>query len=124
MKILKIANTPTIVPHALSVRNKWDSRTYYGRGGYGVSFYQQKDEFAGIYQQRACVEGKLTVLMKFYTPTNPRTPIQQAKRANFANAISSWQSLTDEEKQIYNNNAKGKPLSGYNLFIRQYLLSL
>jgi hypothetical protein len=31
--------------------------------------------------------------------------------------------LTPEEKMAYNERAKGKRMSGYNLFIREYLLS-
>ena len=59
----------------------------------------------------------------YYITRNPRTPAQQAQRQKFADAVHAWQDLTEEEKMSYNERAKGKRLSGYNLFLREYLLS-
>lgn len=123
MKMILNKNRPSFSPVAVSVSKKWDTRSYFGRSTFGLSHFQQNDAYAGIYQQRKCREGKLTILMKFYKPTNPNTLPQQTVRSNFANAILNWQSLTPAEKEIYNESAKGQPFSGYNLFIRQYLNS-
>lgn len=75
---------------------------------------------AGIYQRRKTKRGQVSVKMKFYKPTNPRTPKQQANRSKFADAMSEWQSLTDEKKQAYTKRANKRGLHGHNLFIREY----
>jgi hypothetical protein len=77
----------------------------------------------GIYQVRHCKEGLRSVRMRFYTPYNPQTVPQQANRSKFALAVSAWQVLTLEQKKVYHKRATGKHLSGYNLFLREYMLS-
>lgn len=77
----------------------------------------------GIYQNRKMRRGKLPVKMKFYAPTNPKTPAQQATREKFRNAMLAWHSLTPEQKEEYNKRAKPKQMFGRNLFIRDYYSS-
>ena len=74
----------------------------------------------GIYQMRMTKRGKVPVKMKFYGPTNPRTPAQEANRAKFAAAMVAWQALTPEEKGVYNKRAKKRSMFGWGLFIREY----
>jgi len=59
----------------------------------------------------------------YYIPKNPRTETQQANRQKMTDGVQAWQALTDEQKAVYNKNAIGKRMSGYNLFLKQYLLS-
>jgi hypothetical protein len=59
----------------------------------------------------------------YYITKNPRTESQQDNRLKFADAIAGWQGLTEEQQNQYNIRAKGKPLSGYNLFLREFMLS-
>lgn len=59
----------------------------------------------------------------FYIPSNPRTAAQQSQRMKYAAGIVAWQSLTDEQKNVYNQRALQKKFSGYNLFLKEYLLS-
>lgn len=77
----------------------------------------------GIYQMRTCKEGKIPIKMKFYVPTNPQTIPQQANRSKFNNAVVAWQGLTITQKNVYNERAKCRHFSGYNLYIREYMLS-
>lgn len=60
---------------------------------------------------------------KHYSPTNPRTLIQQDNRSIFSYAILSWQSLTDDQKESYNQSARNLSLkmSGYNYYLQTYL---
>ena len=74
----------------------------------------------GIYQMRMTKRGKVPVKMKFYRPTNPRTPAQEANREKFAAAMVAWQALTPEEKGVYNKRAKKRSMFGWGLFIREY----
>ena len=107
----------------LGIRKKLGRSSEYGQRIYGSHEYGEYDIRYGIYQVRK-VEGKQeTVRKRFYIPSNPRTEPQQAHRATFANAIIGWQGLTTEQKMVYNNRTKYKPLSGYNLYLREYLLS-
>ena len=59
----------------------------------------------------------------YYITRNPRTVLQQANRAKYAAAVAAWKALTPEEKMVYNERAKGLVMSGYNLFIREFMLS-
>jgi len=106
----------------------------YGRGMYGFSDYGADEivipnihktgiEFSGIYRHDN-VTGEIKHYREpYYTPYNPRTETQQSNRQLLADAVVAWQALTPAEKEVYNKNAKGKHMSGYNLFLREYLLS-
>jgi len=59
----------------------------------------------------------------YYIPKNPRTESQQAQRSKLADGVSEWFDLTPEEKDVFNERARAKHLSGYNLFLKEYLLS-
>jgi len=59
----------------------------------------------------------------FYIPANPQTEIQQTNRNKWKEAVASWNGLTDIQKEVYNEKAKGKPLTGHNLYVKQYMLS-
>ena len=59
----------------------------------------------------------------YYITRNPRTEPQQNWRQIFADAVTAWQALTNEQKVVYNKKAIGKRMSGYNLFLREYLKS-
>jgi hypothetical protein len=80
-------------------------------------------DFAGIYR-RDNVTGKIIHYREpYYIPKNPRTEDQQAQRAKITAGVAEWQALTEEQKEVYNKRAKRKKISGYNLFIKEYLLS-
>jgi len=125
-----------------------DIDAYYGIGGFGRSAYglaeaagfsdprnclfsieargklnSPNPNFGGIYQTQPTSKGRITRKLKFYVPTNPQTELQQANRSKFADAVLAWQNLTSQQKLSYNERASGKPLSGYNLFLKEYLLS-
>jgi len=74
----------------------------------------------GIYQMRMTKKGKVPIKMKFYTPANPETIPQQANRQKFADAMTAWGNLTDEQKTVYNKRAKKRQMFGWGLFIREY----
>lgn len=122
-------------PYGMMIRKKFGdpkasvSGGYYGEANFGDGGFGSTDPdpnawFYGIYQQRRCKDGIRCVQMKFYKPTNPNTFPQQVQRAKLATAVSVWQGLTEQEKQVYNRNALGKPLSGYQLFCKEYILSI
>lgn len=65
----------------------------------------------------------VNLIYNYYYPYNPKSEAQQAQRAKYRNAFTEWQSFDDATKQFYNQKAKYKPYSGYNLFMRCSLLS-
>lgn len=81
------------------------------------------DNIYGIYQMRTRFGHRINVKEKFYVPTNPQTVPQQANRQDFADAVVAWQGLSDSQKQVYNKRARTRHMSGYNLFLRQKMLS-
>ena len=109
--------------YSTRTRKKISRPNGYGEAVYAFSYFGHDNVHAGIYHQRKGVNGRINIKSKFYMPTNPRTIPQQANRAVFANAVSGWQGLTDEQKLEYNNRAVGKHMLGYNLYIREYMLA-
>lgn len=77
----------------------------------------------GIYRVRPRWNKVIQERMPFYTPSNPQTQTQQNWRGIFAGAVAGWQGLTDQQKAVYNLKAKYKNLSGYNLYLSEYLFS-
>jgi len=77
----------------------------------------------GIYRVRHRWGKTIQEKLPFYVPTNPQTEAQQAWRQVYADSVTAWQALTPEQKAVYNENAKGKKMSGYNFFQKEYLLS-
>jgi len=58
----------------------------------------------------------------YVVPDNPRTELQQANRWRIRQAVLSWQSLNDDQKQSYRKlEPFKKPMSGYNYYIQQYI---
>jgi len=75
----------------------------------------------GIYQIRTRYGKQVQVKEVFYTPTNPQTEAQQAWRAVFSAGVSAWQALGEEAKDVYRDLAKYFNLTGFNLFMAEYL---
>jgi hypothetical protein len=122
--------TGLFYPYAISVRKRLgphrDSSALLGYMRPGLLVlgrYFSLEVGEGIYQTRPSSKGRVQVFEKFYRPTDPKTSAQLARRAVFANAISEWQGFAPEVKALYNQRASGMNLSGYNLFIREWLES-
>jgi len=61
-----------------------------------------------------------TKLQKSYKKTNAQVLI----RSEFGMALADWRIATQEIKDAYNELAKGKKLTGYDLFVKDYLYLL
>ncbi len=95
----------------------------FGRGLFGDLAFGSDDELSGIYHTGHWNGRTHTERLGFYWPHNTQSPAQQAHRAEYTAAYIAWRALTSEEKAVYNQNAIGRHMSGYNLFIKKYLLS-
>jgi hypothetical protein len=96
---------------------------YYGQNFFGVSLYGNEFDPRGIYQVRHCKDGKRTIKMKYYRPGPSDSEVQATNRQKFADAITAWHNLTNEQKAVYNRRAVGKNCTGFNLKIKEYMVS-
>ena len=118
---MKLEETEKII--GFKAQNKKGKPGQYGFSEYGFFEYGASTPYSGIYSQRK-IKGKvLTLVKKFYIPTNPQTELQQANRQKLAAGVLAWQELSEEQKNEYRTKAKNLPLTGFNLFIREYMLS-
>ncbi len=58
-------------------------------------------------------------------PYDPDSPGQHAQRILIGKAVKGWQSLSPAQRAAWNSQASGistkaHPLSGFNLFVREY----
>jgi len=61
-------------------------------------------------------------VIPYRTTKVPGTAGQLAQQASFQSAISAWGALPGASKIRYNQMAEGTKLSGYHLFVQNYLL--
>jgi len=66
---------------------------------------------------------KIVLLSNKPVPTDRKTEAQLAQRSLFRQAIDAWKQLSDEEKQQYKQEAAANGLTGYQYFIKQFLLN-
>ncbi|MBN2041819.1 MAG: hypothetical protein JW864_17415 [Spirochaetes bacterium] len=57
----------------------------------------------------------------YVVPRNPDTLLQREVRKSFAEAVKSWQQTAPEEKYAYTGRARGLGMSGYNLYISEFM---
>ncbi|MBN2038823.1 MAG: hypothetical protein JW864_02210, partial [Spirochaetes bacterium] len=57
----------------------------------------------------------------YVVPRNPDTPLQKEVRKSFTRAVKSWQHIAPEEKYAYSRKARGLGMSGYNLYISEFM---
>jgi hypothetical protein len=99
------------------------ARSELGAAILGHDFYSDIILLSGIYQKRHSLGRTILALLNYYIPKNPQTEPQQAQRQKLTDGNTAWHALTNEQKKLYNKNAKGRHMTGYNFFLREYLLS-
>ena len=116
------------VPHpiknlySIQSRQKFAEMNGYGGEIYGVFEYGWWNLASGLYRVRHYLGKIYREKMDFYTYVITHTEGQNVNRAKFASAVASWQSLTSEQKAVYNVRARGRHMFGYHLFLREYML--
>lgn len=55
------------------------------------------------------------------SPAVPPTPAQLARRAQFAAAVAAWQAMSLEQQKKYKERAHARAISGFNLFLSEYM---
>jgi hypothetical protein len=106
----------------------------YGIRNYADAFYGENLSFDGIYQMRhgpygvwsptkKVPPGRFCVREKFYYPAQTLAQVSNPRRAIFASAVSAWQALSTLQREPYRLKSVGKHMSGYNVFLHEYLIS-
>lgn len=106
---------------SLHVVNRYGFEWQYGAAHFGHSLFGLYNPWSGIYSVKHTRKGPRVSRMVHYWPTNPQTPSQMARRAIFATGKGVWDTLTSDMKLAYNKRAKRYRMSGFNLFMREYL---
>jgi len=110
-------------PIAAQVRKKYGTPNGLGDTWLGISRFGLLNPYAGILRTRSTKSGQIVVRSKFYQQFAPRTAGQIAASQTFANAMTAWGGLTDDQKNQYNIKAKGLAMDGFNVFVKEYMLS-
>lgn len=64
---------------------------------------------------------KRGIVKGFFVSKDKSTEDQLYIRSVFNAGVAEWKSMTPEEKAAYNLQSKGKILTGYNIFIKNYM---
>jgi hypothetical protein len=64
------------------------------------------------------------VVFPYTVSRNPNSDGQQEQRTSFQAATSSWGALPPQSRAWWQVRAQGTHLSGYNLYVQNYLLGL
>jgi len=95
----------------------------FGTSQFGETTYGNFFLLSGVYAHRKCAEGNIIQRRSYSMPIITNDPDVQDSRDKFALAVARWQGLTYNEKLAYNRRSVGRHMSGYNLSIREYMLS-
>lgn len=68
-----------------------------------------------------CTRRGKQYIRKYSKPKDKKTPWQKEQRKKLADAVKAWRELSEEAKQAYNVRGKTMNLSGYNLFISEFI---
>ena len=98
-------------------------REGYGVAVYGNSEYGDVEKVNGVYRIAYDYGKRYNERVRNKVAPNPRTIPQQENRQKFKEAVAAWYDLTDEQRALYNKEAKFRRLNGWNLFIKTTLLS-
>ena len=58
----------------------------------------------------------------FWVQPYPGSAKQSAHQAIFREGLEAWRLLTSSQKQVYKVKSYGKPMTGYNVFMKEFLL--
>ena len=108
---------------SVEARGKFGYSGAFGRIAFGYNRFGFYSWWCGIYQKKYIWGKPYFSKMKFYRPTNPQTLTQQAWRENIKTGVLAWRDLPSLDKIDFNNRAVPLKMSGYNLFLREWLYS-
>ena len=75
-----------------------------------------------VYQRRRTWHGIIWSAIRPPISAQPKTAAQQANKYKFGSAVHVWQGMNEETKDYYHHLRYPPHPSGYNRFIRMYML--
>ncbi len=108
--------------YSFSARKKFAKTRGLGSGSFGYGELGDDNEFGGVWQRKYTKKGPKWSLMVYARPPVSRTTKQDVCRTKFANGRAAWRALTSDQKQFYNRQVKGRVMSGYNLFMKHFII--
>lgn len=101
----------------------------------GWSEFGDSCQYSGVYQQRhhrkwdgnggfIITSAPINFFQKPAWPIQPPSVLRNAQQEKFKTALSMWQSLTDEQKAVYNTIGTKRSKRCYDLFMHKTLKSL
>ena len=93
------------------------------RGKQGMIHGSKPKRFTTVYQIIHENGKKYNVRYPYKLGRNPRTVKQQAQRVKYYAAVAAWKSLNPYDKNVWKAVALHKNYTGYNAFIKNYLLT-
>ena len=108
---------------SLDARGKFGYSGGFGRIAFGYTRLGWYSWYCGIYSKHYYYGKPFISRMKFYLPKNNQMEQQQLWRGVLASAVLAWKALDSETKISWNKRVQGRCMSGYNLFISEYLKS-
>jgi hypothetical protein len=79
--------------------------------------------FGGVYTRVRTLHGWDTARRRYYRPTNPQTIPQQNWRGIFRAGVAAYHALSDAERMVYFKKSRKRGMTGYNLFLANWLQS-
>lgn len=64
---------------------------------------------------------RISIVKKFFISKDPQTEEQTEQRNLYSEGVTSWNSLTEEQKEYWGEESEEKGITGFNLFMREYL---
>ena len=95
----------------------------YGKREYAEAKFGENLTYEGIFQKLNKKTGDVYARLNFYFPKYSRNELQDISRINFANGVLAWQSLTASQKEVFRVKSFGRRMTGFNLFLHEYLIS-
>lgn len=114
---------PNEKPYSHQVRRTFGFNAHLGNNRTGKIALGLENAEAGTYRINTKGNHQICLRQNFYMQNKARTANQQSCATTFKNGMTAWQALTEEEKEVYNENAKKYRITGANLFMRGYMLT-
>lgn len=113
---------PTTRPYADTIQKTWNDpeSAIFGQGKFGEFYFG--DDSAGVFQRIHTAKGVFSRKLRYYVPTYSDSEAIIASREKFAAGIVAYRALNSEQKKAFKIRARGMQMSGYNLFLRKYML--
>lgn len=108
-------------PFSFLLQKKFGIPNGLGDTWLGMSRLGHEDENAGIYKIKKGIKRRRSFKTRFYMQWKPRTEKQIIAQNVWRSAMNWWKTLTEEEREWYNNEGKKRRMEGVNYFMKGWL---